>query len=110
MLRNQNSTATGFELSKDWSRAFQEENICIQICHPLSGWLSFKNPLDRPGSKRPTIFGSGSARLYAQKFRGFQLGEIQKQHLRKIEALQHLEAAMVETKHPENAVATMLNQ
>ena len=61
MLSNQNSTATGFEFSKDWSRALQEENIRIQICHPMGGWLGFKHPLDRPGSERPAIFGSGAA-------------------------------------------------
>ena len=110
MLSNQDSTATGFEFSKDWGRALQKENISIQIRHPLSGWLSFKNPLDRPGGERPAILGSGSAWLYGQELWGFQLGEIQKPHLREIEALQSLEAGIIKTKHPENAVATVLKQ
>lgn len=110
MLGNQNPAATGFKLSKDWSRALQEENICIQIRHPLSGWLSFKNPLDRPGGERPAIFSSGSAWLDGQELWGFQLGEIQKPHLGEIEALQRLETGMVEAQHPENTVATVLKQ
>jgi len=110
MLSNQNTTATGFEFSKDWSRAFQEENVCIQICHSLSRGFGFKYPLDRPGGEGPAIFGSGSAWFDGQEFWGFQGGEIKKPHLREIEALQHLEAGVVETQHPENAVATVLQQ
>ena len=110
MLSNQNSASTSFEFGKDWGRAFQEENICIQIRHPFRCWLGLKHPLDGPGGERPAVFCSGSVWLHCQELWGFQRGEIKKPHLREIEALQRLEAGMVETKHPESAVAAMLKE